>query len=504
MKPLPAVATTAIALTIALSPTAHAVPTADPAWSGFPLTTKTTASGGWLGARKADGQVVYRIDPSRPKAVTSSLKPAAWASLLTGAGPRKVSATDTARAAWLVGKYGDYRYDIQNAAVEVALNELLHGGRWSLNGAATRKRLKQTSRGSQIRSFARTMLASSTRYAGPYAVAVTPTSPKTGGRLAVAVKVTASRTKVGIASLPVTVTYAGTTYRGLRTAQDGTVTTSFPAGAAGTRDVTVVVDRLPETRLLVRTPATAGASRVIVAGRKTSRTTTVPAVVKTAPRLTTTSTSSTITTTQSPTGQFSVTGSQPGTRTATVSLYGPFGSAAAATCAKASLAMSGTVAVTGNGSYSFPGLRVPRYGYYIWGVGLPADASNAAASACAGTVLARVTPEFSVAPSKTQYRTRSFVQALLTLGSLPTGYAGTATMRLYGPFTTAGSVACTSSKLKATETVQVSQNGSITGPDVWLTNLGYYVWAADLPESTFSLARSTSCTATKAVFQVTW
>lgn len=498
-----------VAATLAVLPLLSCVPaeaatTADPPWSGYPVTKDGTAGGGWIGARKTAGQAVYRVDPRRTKTVSSGFRTAGWKGTLVGSGPRQVTARDTARAAWIVGKYGSYRYPVQNAAVEVALDELLHGGRWALAGTSTRQRLSQSGHGAAIRSFATTMLRDSARYAGPYAIRLSSRPAPKGGTAVLTVAVIATRSGAGIANLPVSLRYAGTALPDARTDSAGSVSVALPAGAAGPHPVTALIDRIPETRLLVRAPTTAGASRVVVAGQKARHTVTGTVIVQAAPQVTSTSTSGTITTGQSPVGRFTLTDTFATARTATTSLYGPFGSAQAATCDPARRAASGTVNVLANGSYTFPTLTVPRYGYYVWGTTVPADAYNRAASACAGSVLAQVVPTLAATPTGTSYRAGAYLHGRVSVGSLPAGYANNATLRLYGPFWSASGATCDPTRLRATQTVPVTAAGTYTGPTIALTQLGYYLWAADLPASTFSAARTTSCTAPSATFRVVW
>lgn len=504
-RTLPAAVAASLVVLSALSVVpAGAATTADAPWSGYQVAKNGTASGGWLGARRAGGQVVYRIDPSRTKTVTGGFRTAGWQGALPGTGPRRVTATDTSRAAWIVGKYGSYRYAVQNAAVEVALDELLHGGSSSLAGTTTRQRLAQSGRGSAIRSFAATMLRDSARFAGPYTVKLTSTPTPAGGTAILTVSVVASTSGAGIAHLPVSVTYSGEAVSGVRTDSSGSVSIAVPVGAAGPHPVTARVDRIPEARLLVRAPTTAGASRVVVAGQKASRTVTGTLAVQAAPQVTSASTSGTITTGQSPAGHLTLSGTFPSARSATATLYGPFGSAQAATCRPAYRAASRTVNVVGDGTYAYPALTVPRYGYYLWGATVPGDAYNLAASTCAGSVLARVVPTLAATPTGTSYRAGAFIHGLVTVGGLPSGYAGNATLRLYGPFASASETTCDPARLRATQTVAVPGDGTYSGPTTAVTQLGYYIWAADLPASTFSTARTTSCSTSGAAFRVVW
>ncbi|MFL6160507.1 MAG: hypothetical protein ACJ72D_30830 [Marmoricola sp.] len=499
----------ALVLTTAVAavPTAAgaATTTADRTWSGYRTPTGSTAGSGWVGARRTDGQVVYRIDPGRRATRTSGFATPSWTGRLDGVGPHHPSSTDTARAAWILGKYGTYRYAVQDAAVEVAVDHLLYGGSWALSGTSTRARLKASGHGSAIRSFASRMLTDSSRYAGPYTIAVTPGPAAAGGTVTVRVRVTATRTGAPVEHLPVDVIYSGTARPRVETGADGSATTTAPAGTAGPHAVTATVGLLPQTQLLVRAPRTARASRVAVAGLKTSRTVVATAAVREGTTVTTTATRTPITTTESPAGRLEITGAYPSARTATASLYGPFATAPAVTCDPGNRVSSGTVQVAADGAYPLPdGLRVPGYGYYVWGVTVPADAYNAAASACSGTTLVLTAPTVTAAPTGASYRAGAFVHGLVRTAGLPSGYAGNATLQLYGPFTTAAAATCDPSRLAATQSVRVTANGTTPGPDRAVSALGWYVWVAGLPASGFSASAVSSCSAAGAKFQVTW
>jgi hypothetical protein len=309
---------------------------------------------------------------------------------MAGSGTRRVTALETAKAAWIISKYGSYRYPIQNAAVETALDDLLVGGRWALNGGATRQRLRQSGQEARIHQFAATMLSGANRYAGPYRITVT-VAPHLADltSLPVTVKVTSVRTGRGIQDLPVLLTYPTASSVTVRTGADGTAQTSVTPTAPvppGPHLLTAHVSRLPETRLLVSTSRTTGASRVLIAGRKTVRSVLVVTAVQAHPQVTSVSTSPTITTSQPAPALFTVTGGYPSRRTAIATLYGPFSSTDAARCTPATSAATTSFTVTAAGRYAAGAVRVASPGYYLWGATLSADAYNTAASFCAGSV----------------------------------------------------------------------------------------------------------------------
>lgn len=497
---------TAVAAAAALTVLpASAASGTDAPWSGYTTTADGTAGGGWIGGRTIGSQVVYRLDPGKKVTKPAGFGAGTWTGTLAGSGAHTVTALDTARAAWILGKYGAYKYAIQDAAVDVAVRHLLHGGTWALTGATTKKRLAGTGQAAAITSFASTMLTDSSRYAGPYAVSVTAGDAAPGGQVAVRVAVVASRTGAGVAHLPVTVTSPGTDPVALTTGTDGSASTTLPAGAAGPHQVTATVDRVPETRLQVRTATTPGASRVAVAGLKTTRTTTATAAVRVSPTSRVVATRSPITTTQSPAGQLTISGSEATARTAVATLYGPFDSAAAVTCDPARKAASRTLPVTGNGTYALPSnLVVPRYGYYVWGTSVPADSANNATTACGGTTLARVTPRLTVTPASVTVQPGTSVHGVVSAAGLPTPYDASAELRLYGPFESAADVGCNTTLLLATQAVPLAGDSPTVGTAVRVTRTGYYFWAASLPAGSLTNAASSSCTDAGATFRARW
>lgn len=494
------------ALLMSLTPAAATTPaTADAPWSGFRLPGNHTAGGGWIGGRTIAGQVVYRIDPARAQARSASFGSASAQSAVAGSGARPASAAATARAAWIVSKYGSYRYAIQNAAVEVALDDLLVGGRWALGGAVTTQRLAATGQAASVRRFAVAMLRDAARFAGPYAVDVQAEPAAAGDPIKVSIRVTAIATRAPVADLPVTVTSPGqVAATGIRTDASGSVRAALPGTTAGPHQISVQVSRVPQTQLLVRNPTTKGASRVVVAGHKGVLTAQTTAAVLAQPQVSLTTTTPQVSVDQPATGQLTVIGGYPSTRTATAALYGPFSSPGAASCDPAKVAGSKSVIVATDGTYPLPQLPVPSYGYYVWGATLAADPYNQRATTCAGTVLARVQPVVRAVPTGASYRSGAYVHGLISATDLPNGYSADATLRLYGPFSTAASAGCDSSKLVRTQTVAVTSTGAAQGQDLQVTRLGYYVWAVSLPASAFSLTASSDCTATAATFKVTW
>ena len=218
---------------------------ADPPRTGYPIRSDGTAAGGWIGSRRLGREVVYRIDPGRAP-VATRFRQERWVARLDGSGPRQVTRGSTRRAAWLVAKYGTYRSPAQSAAVEVALDTLLYGGRHALGGRRTQWRVRQTGAEGAVLPLAEYMLRASARLAGPYRIRVERTAAVVDEPTGFTVRVVAARSGEPIPHLPVSVRFGG----GIRTRDTdstGTVRAGLTAGRPGPQPVQVLIRRLPRT-----------------------------------------------------------------------------------------------------------------------------------------------------------------------------------------------------------------------------------------------------------------
>jgi hypothetical protein len=163
-------ASTAIGLAVGVGAPAQAA-TADPPLHGYAIHVDDRAGGHWLGSRRFNGVTVYRVDPGARLTSTPGFLGVRSVVQLPGSGAREVSRRDTSRAAYILSTYGVLNTEgaaTQAAAVDVALSALLTGGAYSFYGPKTVARLKQSGNGTQIRSWAQTMLTDSKQMAGPY------------------------------------------------------------------------------------------------------------------------------------------------------------------------------------------------------------------------------------------------------------------------------------------------------------------------------------------------
>lgn len=490
------------ALTLALLPAAPAAAiTADRVWQGYRIDTDTNASGKWIGGRAYASRPVYRLDP-RAKASTGGFGTTYTVDDLAGSGPVEVTPGLTARAAWILSKYGTYPDATQAAAVDIAVYHLLHGGGYALTGSRTAERLADSGHGADIKALATTMLQTSKQYAGPYRITVSAPGTVVGGEVPVTVKVVSTRTGDGIQKLPVTVSYGGSAPLPLITDTDGRATTEFAANVAGEQPIAVTVAKLPETRLFVRRPTTAGASRIAIAGVKTSRTVAITVPVQAIPKVTAAAKASPINVGQYAAGTFTVSGSASTAARATmITLHGPFTDWASASCSPESVVSTHTRTLS-NGTHKLPSYKVSKYGLYVWGVVVAGDRLNTAAGTCGAGTRVRTIPSVSARARFPSYSVGSRVRAEVTVGRLPAGYTGTATVKLYGPFSSLSAVGCPATKVVREVSLPLTGNGTTLAPQVTLNRAGYYTWRVRVPASFFSAARVSPCAAPGSTFRM--
>lgn len=480
--------------------------TADRSHYGYRIASTGQAAGGWIGSRSAARRVVYRIDAgARPG--SPSYGAVFAAARINGAGPKAVTRRDTARAAYILSKYGRRSGDggnLQAAAVDVSLYHLLYGGAYGLNGSKTNDRLRQSGQGSTIREWAVFMLKRSAKYAGPYKVRVSAPGTVAGGTVPVTVRVT-THGGAAMEKLPVAVTFPGSSRVSLQTDSAGRARTSFRAPEGGYQRLRVSVGQLPEHRLLVRKPTRRGASRLVVADIKRSRPIAKNVAIKARPKVTLHARSGNMRTGQTATGFFKlVDAADDVTHSATVRLFGPFRTATAATCGEGSgrPIKTESVRVRANGNYDLPGYRVSKPGYYIWHVDVPGNAVNLPTSSCGATTLVKVRPSFTVTKANSPVSVGARVRALLRVSKLPSGYRKSVAVRLFGPYRSASAVRCSTSLPNKLVWVPVNKDGSYWSNRVKVTKRGYYGWQARLPASPLSTTVTTKCRAVGSMIYV--
>jgi hypothetical protein len=465
--------------------------TADKGAIGYHLRLDGTAAGGWLGARKIWPRLVYRLDPGAHRSRTPGFGPAWRAGVLHGSGPVTVTRRATARAAYLLSAYGTRRdHRAQNAAVEIALDQLLVGGRYGRHGTRTLARLRQTADAAEIGYLADYMLADSLDFAGPYRVAIGETGATLGGVAQVRVRVTSTVSGRPFATLPVVVRVPGLGPQVRETDADGRVAVSWQADRSGLLDVAVTVREVPESRLLVRRPTRLGASRIAIAGVKRALVRHVRVPVQAHPSVSIAQPLAARTDTPTK-GTFTVSSGVDSPRKATATLFGPYDAAADAVCSGPS-AGEGVMDVSANGDYPLPALSLTDVGYYVWGVALAANRVNEPATACGSPFVARVVPQVSVKVPDNSLAAGTALTAWWRVGLLPEAYTGDLTVRLFGPYADADQATCSVGSGRS-EKIAITADASGWSTSYTPTQAGVYAWRITLPGSEFSTWAPTVC-----------
>ncbi|MFF9436459.1 SpaA isopeptide-forming pilin-related protein [Streptomyces sp. NPDC014735] len=200
------------------------------------------------------------------KSVTS------WASKATG---KTASAEDLARAAYVLGKYGQTKNDEQAAAVDADVYTYLEpGSTYALpDGKRALERLGYSNVPPSVKKWATGYLNEAAMFAGPYKVNIKPVDGtlKPGVKTSVTLDVTsASGHKVPGVKLDLDVSGAAAGAGSITTNADGVATATITPTKDGTVDLKAQAKTLPATQLRALTPNDAKAQRLLLAGGASS------------------------------------------------------------------------------------------------------------------------------------------------------------------------------------------------------------------------------------------
>ncbi|MFI6528187.1 SpaA isopeptide-forming pilin-related protein [Streptomyces uncialis] len=196
----------------------------------------------------------------------------AWTSKATG---KSASAEDLARAAYVLGKYGQTKNDEQAAAVDAVVYTYLEAGTtYALpDGKRALERLGYSNVSPSAKKWATGYLNEAAMFAGPYKVNVKPIDGplKPGVKTSVTLDVTsASGHKVPGIKLDLDVSGAAAGAASITTNADGTATATITPAKDGTVDFKAQAKTLPATQLRALTPNNAKAQRLLLAGGASS------------------------------------------------------------------------------------------------------------------------------------------------------------------------------------------------------------------------------------------
>ena len=459
-------------------------------WSGYRIPRNGHADGGWMGGYKIGDTPIFVVTPTRRPNRRGYEATHVVADLDRSRG---ASRRATARAAWVLSKYGGYRDALQAAAVDAVVYHLLVGGRWRIDHHRGAARIRHSGDPASVRSYARIMLEQSRKFAGVYRVTVTATSADVGGTIEATVKVTARHDRPA-AGLPVAVSAPGAATVHAVTGDDGRAVAHFPATQQGWQDVTASVGQVPEHRLHLRKPVKRGQAAAAEGGVRR----TVDASVLTAVRGPQTMSLQATPENLVVGGQAAVTAAIAGDgspRAATAALHGPFPSASAAVCSGSPVGTT-TTTVTGDGSYRLPALAPSAGGFYAWRVTVDGTATSMPVSACGAVtkVRARTTTTILSQPTATL---GDNVAVQVTVSGLPFQGSVHGTVTLYGPYASAAERQQNQCGRIAQEVpfLRTQGNGTFPSPSISVMESGYYAWRASISSGDLWLGSSSPCLA---------
>jgi hypothetical protein len=466
-------------------------------WSGYRIPTNGHADGGWIGGYKIGGTPIFVVTPTRRPNRRGYEAAQVVADLDRSRG---ASRRATARAAWVLSKYGGYRDALQAAAVDAAVYHLLVGGRWRIDHHRGAARIRRSGDPATVRSYARIMLGQSRKFAGVYRVTVTATGADVGGTIEATVKVTARHDRPA-AGLPVAVSAPGAATVQTVTGDDGRAVAHFPATQQGWQDVTASVGQVPEHRLYLRRPVKGGQAAAAEAGVRR----TVDASVLTAVRGPQTMSLQATPENLVVGGPAAVTAAIAGDgspRAATAALYGPFPSASAVVCSGSPVGTT-TTTVIGDGSYPLPALAPSAGGFYAWQVTVDGTTTSMPVSACGAVTKVRA-PTTTTILSQSTATLGDNVAVQVTVSGLPLQGSVHGTVTLYGPYASAAERQQNHCGRIAEEVpfLRTQGNGTFPSPSISIMESGYYAWGASISSGDLWLGSSSPCLASGTLMTV--
>ncbi len=462
-------------------------------WAGYRVARTGAADGRWIGGYHLGRDVVFLTTPRR-RPNRAGLGPVRPVADLVGVSRRK-----TARAAWLLSKYGGYKDATQAAAVDASVYHLLAGRRWRLDGARGGRRIAQSGDAASVRRFARIMLHSSRRRAGVYSAAVSAGSADLGGTVPVTVRVSDGRGRPA-AGLPVSVAMSGADPIASVTADDGLAMALVPARQRGWLDVSARVAQVPEHRLQLRRPLRRGQAAAAEGGVKRTLVASTRAAVR-GPQTLGLAASDSVVTAGDPTHVVATIQGEGAPRPAGATLYGPFATAGEARCDGPAVGTT-SATVAAEGTYHLAPLAPGAGGYHVWGVTVGGTATSVAASACAATV--RVRARTSVAVSAPAQAAPGNVNVTVSVSGIPFQKPVGLAVTVYGPYTSpAQRTADVCNQVDSSTTLQRVGDGSIVSGPIPLAGPGrYYALRAQASPGELWVGSSSPCLATGSLIDV--
>ncbi|MEA2190774.1 MAG: hypothetical protein QOI73_895 [Solirubrobacteraceae bacterium] len=180
--------------------------------------------------------------------------------------------------------------------------------------------------------------------------------------------------------------------------------------------------------------------------------------------------------------------------TVAASLYGPYPTPEAMTCAGTPL-WTGSFVATADGTTITEPVTLTAPGYYTYRESIAAsELVRAAESACAAapeTTIVRGRPALATQISTQQAEPGAAITDAVTVSGLGV-LSATVDVALYGPFASPGEIRCDGAPL-ATSSLAVAGDGTFTSAPTTLTKAGYYTYRESLAATATHDAASTAC-----------
>ena len=465
-------------------------------WAGYEIPRNGRADGGWIGGYLVDGTPIFVTTPTKD-ANRQGYRRARIVDDLGG--PRGATHRETARAAWILSKYGGYRDAAQAAAVDVSVYALVVGGRWRPRGDRGARRIREAPGSATVRRFARIMLDQSRRQAGRYRARVSATSTDAGGTITSTVTVTDGQGRPA-AGLPVTLVATGAQPIDAVTGDNGRAVARFAESQAGWKTVTATVRSVPEHRLHLRPPvrrdqataAEGGIRRTLVATTRTAVRGPQAVALQASPATVSVRSPARVTATVTGDGT---------SRAAKGTLYGPFGSASAAQCAGPAVG-AGSTSVSVDGDYTLPSQVPEAPGYYIWDVTVDGTPTALPVTGCGAVTTVKAVPTVSLTALGPEMHPGT-AEVRVGLSGLPRYPAVSVNLSVRGPYPTQQELTATGCSGAIATSVDQKMNGDATVTLYpYVDQTGWYALLATVPAGELHQGSQSVCLALGTVLHV--
>lgn len=463
-------------------------------WSGYAIRANGDADGGWIGGYRVGHTSLFVTTPTKDPNRAGYRTPRR----VDDVGGRAASRSETARAAWILSKYGDYREATQAAAVDASVYHLLVGGKWHIGSARGARRIRQSGDPAAVARFARIMLRQSRRSAGAYTAQLTTSGADLGGTVAVTLTVLDGHGRPA-AGLPVTLAMSGAEPLASVTGDDGRAIARFAASARGWQDVTAEVHSVPEHRLVIRPPEKKGQAAAAEGGVRRELVVSEKTPVRGPQTLSLTADPGQLVV-GSPARVVATVGGDTADRTATAVLHGPFASSGAAGCTGPSAGQVRTT-VTNDGAYAMPPITLSAGGYYAWRVAVDGTDTNAPVASCGAPVKVRGRTATSIL-SDVDVGTVGELGAVGTVAGMPFADQVTLTATLSGPYESPLAAATGGCALASDQATRVRSGNGAVHFTVAVAQTGWYAWHVLVSPGDLWLGSSSVCGAANSVVGV--